>query len=121
MGVNTLAFRLPQHERFFTLDADCVPCTTRTDWTFNRRFLDVVARSGTALFVSVDPAARTPGVDADLRRGVKLALDGGEPGGVEPLDWLHTTAPRDWRSAGGDHRYEWDEPWGALPYPAGRL
>ena len=121
MGVNTLAFRLPQHRRFFTLDADCVPCTTRTDWDLNRRFLDVVARSGTALFVSVDPAARTPSIDADLRRGVQLALDGGDPGGIEPLDWLRTTAPQSWRSERGVSRYDWGEPWGALPYPAERL
>ena len=56
MGVNTLAFRLPQHNRFFAVDADCVPCTPQTPWELNQRFLDLVARSGTALFVSVDPS-----------------------------------------------------------------
>ncbi|WP_329352089.1 hypothetical protein OG226_42630 [Streptomyces sp. NBC_01261] len=58
-GVNTLAFRLAQHNRLFTVDAGYVPCTPRTDWNLNRQFPDLVARSGAALFVSVDPAART--------------------------------------------------------------
>ena len=29
MGVNTLAFRMPQHNTFFAADPDCVPVTTR--------------------------------------------------------------------------------------------
>ena len=86
-----------------------------TPWEKNRQFLDLVARSGTALFVSVDPAARTPKVDADLRAAVRLALDGGEPGGVEPLDWLWTTAPRRWCSGGEGLDYDWAEPFGASP------
>lgn len=107
MGVNTLAFRLPQHRRFFVLDPDCVPCTEHTPWARNRELLDLVSRSGTALFVSVDPRSRAPGVDADLRAGVRKALDGGEPGGVEPLDWLWTSSPADWRWGGRRHRYRW--------------
>ena len=64
MGVNTLAFRLAYHRRFCTLDADCVANTPLTDWSKNRQFLDLIARSGTALFVSVDrsraPTGWTP-------------------------------------------------------------
>lgn len=111
MGVNTLAFRLAQHRTFFVVDPDCVPCTPRTPWERKRQFLDLVARSGTALFVSVDPTARTPQVDADLRAAVRVALDGGEPGGVEPVDWLHSTTPTRWRptrSRRGAEEYEYD-------------
>jgi alpha-galactosidase len=115
MGVNTLAFRLAQHGTFFAVDADCVPCTPQTPWAKNRQFLDLVARSGTALFVSVDPASRTPEADADLRAAVRLALDGGDPGGLEPVDWLRTTAPARWRSGGETVSYDWLEPFGAAP------
>src|SRR5208282_5764260 len=52
MGVNTLAFRLPQHRAFFTIDADCVAVTKAVSWELTRQWLDVVARSGTALFIS---------------------------------------------------------------------
>ena len=116
MGVNTLAFRLAQHRRFFTLDADCVASTPQTDWRKNRQFLDLVARSGTALFVSIDPATRSDAADADLSAALRIALDGGAPGGVEPLDWLHTATPSRWRCGNEDLTYDWYTPSGADPY-----
>ncbi|WP_422933293.1 hypothetical protein [Sinomonas sp. P47F7] len=116
VGVNTLAFRLAQHGRLFVADADCVPSTHHTGWEKNRQFLDLVARSGTALFVSVDPSTRTSQVDEDLARALKLALDGGAPGGVEPIDWLHTTTPERWRSGGQELVYDWLDPAGADPF-----
>ncbi|WP_220457937.1 MULTISPECIES: hypothetical protein [unclassified Actinotalea] len=119
MGVNTLAFRLAQHGSFFTVDPDCVPATPQTPWELNRQFLDLVARSGTALFLSVDPASRTPRVDADLRAAVRIALDGGEPGGVEPLDWVHTSAPRRWRTGDRETTYAWESAWGTDPLLSG--
>jgi len=116
-GVNTLAFRLAQHRRFFTVDADCVASTPETDWAKNRQFLDLVARSGTSLFVSVDPRTRTDAVDYDLSVALRLALDGGAPGGVEPIDWLHNSTPAVWRSAGKTLTYDWFEAEsGADPY-----
>lgn len=116
MGVNTLAFRLAQHRRFFTVDADCVASTPQTDWAKNRQFLDLIARSGTALFVSVDPSTRTTAVDADLSAALRLALDGGVPGGVEPLDW-HNSSPATWRCGGETLTYDWfDEEVGADPF-----
>jgi len=118
VGVNTLAFRAAQHRRFFTVDADCVPSTPGTDWAKNRQFLDLIARSGTALFVSVDPATRTDAVDADLSAALRLALDGGVPGGVEPLDWLHTSTPSLWRSGGETVRYAWMADEGSDPFDA---
>ena len=60
MSVNTLAFRLPQHRSFFALDADCVPCTTATPSAARVAAPHLVARSGTALFVSVDPRGPRP-------------------------------------------------------------
>lgn len=113
MGVNSLAFRLPQHGRFFTLDADCVPCTPQTPWELNARFLDLVARSGSALFVSVDPAARTARADRQLGDGIRLALSGGDQ--LEPLDWLVNTTPNTWGTGTGTIHYDWSLPWGADP------
>src|SRR5690349_20439584 len=109
-GVNTLAFRLPQHNRFFAVDADCVPCTPQTPWELNERFLDLVARSGTALFLSIDPAARTERTDRALRAGIRLALDGGSPAGIEPVDWLTNTTPTVWRSGDETVEYDWSQP-----------
>lgn len=115
MGVNTLAFRLAQHRRFFTLDADCVASTPETDWRLNRQLLDLIARSGTALFVSVDPVTRSEAVDADLAAALRLALDGGAPDGVEPLDWFDTTSPQRWRCGDDALDYRWFAASGADP------
>ena len=115
MGVNTLAFRLPQHGTFFASDPDCAAHTEKTPWEFDRQFLDLVARSGTALFVSVDPRTVQPEQKAAFRSAMQTALSGGTPGGCEPLDWLHTTAPRRWRLGSEVVTYDWEEPQGALP------
>lgn len=116
MGVNSLATRLPQHGSFFTLDADCVPATPQTPWRLNRQFLDLVAKSGTALFVSIDPAELRPDVDRDLAAGVRMALDGGVPGGVEPLDAEFSSTPRRWRVSGQEVQYDWTDGPGAASY-----
>ncbi|MEI6105596.1 MAG: hypothetical protein WCR49_01170 [Opitutae bacterium] len=115
MGINTLAYRLPQHNAFFASDPDCAAHTARTPWELDRQFLDLVARSGTALFVSVDPRTVTVEQTAAFRVAMQTALSGGIPGGAEPLDWLHTTTPRIWRIGGKECTYQWDEPAGANP------
>ena len=115
MGVNTLAYRLPQNGTFFACDADCAAHTGQTPWEFDRQYLDLVARSGTALFVSVDPRTIQPEQKNAFRAAMQTALSGGTPGGCEPLDWLHTTAPREWRFGKEKITYHWEEPAGASP------
>lgn len=119
VGVNALAFRLAQHRRFFVADADCVASTTHTDWALQRQFMDLIARSGTALFVSIDPATRNDRVDQDVAGALKIALDGGIPGGVEPLDWLETTTSQRWASSTGELTYDWLGPMGGDPFEWG--
>ena len=116
MGINTLAYRLPQNNAFFQVDPDCAAHTAATPWELDRQFLDLVAKSGTALFVSVDPRTVTPEQKSAYREAMMTALSGGARGGAEPLDWLHTTAPREWRIGGRRVTYEWEEAWGALPF-----
>ena len=116
MGVNTLAYRLAQNGAFFQCDADCAAHTADTPWAQDRQWLDLVARSGTALFVSVDPRTVTKEQTAAFRAAMQTALAGGEPGGVEPLDWLHTTTPATWRLGGETKRYDWEPASGAWPF-----
>ena len=116
MGVNTLAARLPQHGRFFVADADCVPATPQTPWSSNRQFLDLVARSGTALFLSIDPASLDDAVTDDIRAALAVALDGGTAGGVEPLDAVGNATPRRWRVGDREVTYDWSGPLGAEPF-----
>ncbi len=105
MGVNTLAFRMDQHNTFFAADPDCVPITSDIPWNLTRQWLDLVARSGTALFLSADPGT----IAADRKPALKAALAAAaraqEPG--VPLDWMNTTTPGQWRLDGKTVRYDW--------------
>lgn len=105
MGVNTLAFRMPQHDTFFANDADCVGLTNQVPWELNRQWLDVLARSGTPLFVSADPKAVGAEQRAALQDAFELAATVQEP--AEPLDWLDTTTPTEWKTASGVRKYRW--------------
>jgi alpha-galactosidase len=115
MGINTLACRLPQNGTFFSVDADCAAHTDQTPWELDRQFLGLVARSGTALFISVDPRTLQPEQKNDFRNAMQTALSGGAAGGCEPLDWLHTTAPRKWRLGREKVVCHWEEAAGANP------
>jgi alpha-galactosidase len=111
MGVNTLAFRQPQHNAFFAADADCVGLTEHIPWDLNRQWLDVLARSGTALFVSAEPAIarqidqRAALTEAFARAAVPQPL-------AIPLDWQETTCPRRWKFGDEEISYDWS------PFPA---
>ena len=106
MGINTLAFRQPQHNAFFAADADCVGLTDQIPWELNRQWLDILARSGTALFVSADPkVAALPEVRAALNEAFARAATP-QPD-AEPLDWQSTTCPRHWKFGDEEHHYDW--------------
>ncbi|GJG89230.1 hypothetical protein tb265_44110 [Gemmatimonadetes bacterium T265] len=111
MGVNTLAFRGTQHGAFYAVDADCVGVTTAIPWAHNRQWLDLVARSGTPLFVSLAPDALGAEQRRDLRAALALAARP-QPLG-EPLDWQATTIPARWRLLGEERRYTWMDDEGA--------
>jgi alpha-galactosidase len=107
MGVNTLAFRMAQHNTFFAADADCVPVTRAIPWSLTKQWLDLVARSGTALFVSADPAVVTAEDKAALKIAFAAAARVHEPG--VPLDWMDTTFPAQWKLDGKTTDYDWYE------------
>ncbi|BCM92059.1 hypothetical protein IAD21_03938 [Abditibacteriota bacterium] len=107
MGVNTLAFRMPQHDTFFAVDADCVGLTPQVPWELNRQWLDVLARSGTPLFVSADPKALGSEQKRVLREAFALAAQP-QPT-AEPLDWLDTTCPVHWKMGEETHTYTWSQ------------
>jgi alpha-galactosidase len=117
MGVNTLAYRLAQNGTFFACDPDCAAHTEKTPWELDRQFLDLVARSSTALFVSADPRKVNPEQKAAFRAAMQLALSGGEAGKCEPLDWLYNTSPAYWLLGNERVTYRWAEPTGVSPLP----
>jgi alpha-galactosidase len=105
MGVNSLAFRGAQHGAFYAADPDCVGVTTAVPWELNRQWLDLVARSGTMLFVSLATDALGADQRRDLRAALALAAKP-EPLG-EPLDWMNSTWPSRWKLTGAEQTYDW--------------
>ena len=105
MGVNTLAFRMPQHSAFFAIDADCVGLTTHIDWSLNKQWLDLIARSGTPLFVSIAP----DDFGAEQKTAVREAFTvASKPQKVaEPLDWLNNNEPEHWLAQGERLNFNW--------------
>ncbi|MBL8026245.1 MAG: hypothetical protein JNL74_07530 [Fibrobacteres bacterium] len=96
MGVNTLAFRMPQHDTFFTADADCVGLTKKISWQLNKEWLNLLAKSGTALFVSFEPEMIGSEQRKALKESFSLAAIPQQP--IEPLDWMDNICPTEWRS-----------------------
>jgi len=113
MGVNTLAFRGAQHGAFYVADPDCVGVTNAIPWSFNKQWLDLLARSGTMLFVSLAPEA----LGEEQRRGLRsaLALAAGRHGLGEPIDWQRTTLPARWKLMNRELRFDWIGAEGAGP------
>jgi alpha-galactosidase len=105
MGVNSLAFRGPQHGKFFAVDADCVGMTSAISWGSNRQWLDLLSRSGTPFFVSAAPDA----IGAEQRKALREAFARAavvQPL-AEPLDLLETTTPEHWRFGKETADYDW--------------
>ncbi len=116
MGVNTLAFRLPQHGTFHILDADLVGITEAIPWELNRQWLEVLAQSGTATIVSAGPPARGQEQREALRQAFAIAAAGGAT--ARPLDWLETSTPERWQGSGAQKqwRYRWSGAEGASAF-----
>lgn len=104
-GINTLAFRMPQHGNFYCADADCVGITGMISWSKNRQWLDVLSKSGTALFVSIAEDAYTNEIRSDITKAFNRAAQNLEPS--RPLDWIDSIAPEKWKSIYGVDSYEW--------------
>ncbi|HEY1987681.1 MAG TPA: hypothetical protein VGG85_19855 [Terracidiphilus sp.] len=120
MGVNTLAFRLPQHGTFFTLDPDLVGITDAVPWEFNRQWLEVLARTGVSTIVSVAPSKLGPDQRAAIRDAFQVVAAGDVS--AKPLDWLETSVPQKWEAvstaslAERQRQYDWIGNDGASPF-----
>ena len=107
MGVNSLAFRAAQNGAFYQVDADCsgLARANAVPWEKNRQWLDLLARSGTPLFVSWPERLVAPeqaeALRAALAEGARV-----QPLG-EPVDWLKTRTPAQWKLDGKDVSFQW--------------
>jgi alpha-galactosidase len=106
MGVNTLAFRGAQHGAFYAVDPDCVGLTTKIPWNKNKQWMELVAKSGTTLFISAQPEATGTEQKTFIKECFRLASQN-QPLG-EPLDWMENPVPQKWKLNGEIITFNWD-------------
>ncbi len=109
MGVNVMAFRLPQHNRFYLTDADCIGIKSKPkgiEWKQNKEWLELLAKSGTPLFFSVDFDELDLEKKKDLREAMKINLKA-DPSKCIPLDWKYRNYPERWSFDNGNKTFDW--------------
>ncbi len=116
MGVNTLAFRLPQNATFHTMDPDCIPIMEAVPWPLTKNWLDAVTAAGAALIISPGRGSMT----SERKQAVRsaFAVAAGRGAGAFPADWLDSRTPEQWREGKREQsvRYQWLESGGAFPF-----
>ncbi|HEY4965270.1 MAG TPA: hypothetical protein VII28_02680, partial [Puia sp.] len=105
MGVNTLGFRLPQHNTFYAADGDCVGLTTKIPWEKNKQWMQLLAESSAPLFISAQPEALGKEQKQAIRNSF-AAASRKQPLG-EPLDWMSNPRPEEWILNGTKNYFDW--------------
>lgn len=106
-GVNTLAFRMPQHEKFYSADSDCVGLTSKIPWELNELWLNLLAESGTPLFISAELKVIKAAQKQAIRRAFDLASKP-LPTGI-PLDWMESKLPAKWKLNNRTVEFDWSK------------
>jgi alpha-galactosidase len=105
MGVNTLGFRMIQHDNFYAVDGDCVGLTKDIPWNKNKQWMQLLAGSGCPLFISAQPDMLGAEQKATIRASFAQAARPLPAG--EPLDWLTNTLPSRWKLNGKVREFDW--------------
>ncbi|MDQ6762743.1 MAG: hypothetical protein M3015_08950 [Bacteroidota bacterium] len=105
MGVNTLAFRGVQNGIFYAADADCVGLTNKVPWAKNKQWVELVANSGTPLFISAKPDATGVEQKEAIKKSFKAASQNLPL--AEPLDWMTSKVPQKWKLNGEVVTFDW--------------
>lgn len=106
MGVNTLGFRLPQHNTFYAADGDCVGLTKDVPWDKNRQWLQLLTESGAPLFISAQLDFMGTAQKAAVKNAFALAAQT-QPTG-QPLDWMTNPFPAEWELNRRKVTFNWD-------------
>jgi alpha-galactosidase len=107
MGINTLGFRMIQHDLFYAADGDCVAVTKDVPWDKTVQWMQLVAGAGTPLFISAQPEVVGPAQRAAIRECFATAARPLPAG--EPLDWLTNPQPARWKLDGKIREFDWSD------------
>lgn len=105
MGVNTLGFRMVQHETFYEADGDCVGLTKDIPWQKNKQWMELLAKSSAPLFISAQPDA----VGQEQKEFIKQSFTnaGRAQPIAEPVDWLTNPLPSKWKLDSQEVDFDW--------------
>lgn len=105
MGVNTLAFRSVQNNKFYATDADCVGLTDKVPWTKNKQWMQLLAASGTPLFISAQPNV----LGKEQKQFIEKCFDMAamKMPSCEPLNWLDNSLPNKWKLNNEIVNFDW--------------
>jgi alpha-galactosidase len=105
MGVNTMGFRMIQHNHFYAADGDCVGLTREVSWLKNKQWMELLAESGAPLFIS----AQQDAVGEEQKKYIKrcFAIAAKKTPVAEPLDWLTNQFPAKWKLDGQIKYFDW--------------
>jgi len=94
-----------QNNTFYKIDADCVGLLEENiPWALNRQWLDLLAKSGSPLFVSMQPSRITGEIADDLKKAFEI--NSKQTDIAKPLDWTYNDTPQVWEING--ERVEYD-------------
>ena len=106
MGVNSMGFRMAQHNKFYAVDGDCVGLTTAVPWEKNKQWMQLLAESSAPLFISAQPEALGDEQKAFVKQCFAQAAKV-QPVG-EPLDWMENPLPSRWKLNNREVDFSWD-------------
>ena len=105
-GINSLAFRMCQHGKFFAVDADCIGIKgALIPWRLNAQWGKLLAKSGTPFFASIEPGVLDSTQFAEVSACMEAASK--QNFAAEPLDWMSTTCPEHWTVNGDACTFDW--------------
>ena len=88
-------------------DPDCVGLTKDVAWRLNKQWMELIANSGTALFISAQPEALGAEQRATIKQCFQIAATNTITG--EPLDWMTNITPSKWKLRGAYREFDWKE------------
>ncbi len=86
-----------------------VGITPLIPWEKNRQWMNLLAESGTPLFLSVDPDAVTPERVTEIRNAFHTSVRNSAYGQGEaiPFNWMETRTPDQWEIGGELKVFSW--------------
>ena len=79
MGVNTLGFRMVQHETFYEADGDCVGLTKDIPWEKNKQWMELLAKSSAPFIYIGDSRMQLEKNKKNLLKKVLVKRQGRNP------------------------------------------